>query len=64
MPLTAVQDIFLGLGINFIQCIPLRSYNDTHFVTVALFVVTPGRDGMDEKGRPCRAGLDLKELMR
>ena len=29
MPLIAVQDIFLGLGINFIQWIPLRSYNDT-----------------------------------
>ena len=32
----------LGLGINFIQWIPLRSYNDTQFVAVALFVVTPG----------------------
>ena len=30
----------LGLGINFIQWIPLRSYNDTQFVAVALFVVT------------------------
>ena len=30
----------LGLGINF-QWIPLRSYNDTQFVAVALFVVTP-----------------------
>ena len=27
--------------INFIQWIPLRSYNDTQFVAVALFVVTP-----------------------
>ena len=41
MPLIAVQDIFLGLGINFIQWIPLRSYNDTQFVAVTLFVVTP-----------------------
>ena len=32
----------LGLGINFIQWIPLRSYNDTQFVAVALFVVTRG----------------------
>ena len=31
----------LGLGINFIQWIPLRSYNGTHFVAVALFVITP-----------------------
>ena len=31
----------LGLGINFIQWISLRSYNDTQFVAVALFVVTP-----------------------
>ena len=31
----------LGLVINFIQWIPLRSYNDTQFVAVALFVVTP-----------------------
>ena len=31
----------LGLGINFIQWMPLRSYNDTQFVAVALFVVTP-----------------------
>ena len=31
----------LGLGFNFIQWIPLRSYNDTQFVAVALFVVTP-----------------------
>ena len=31
----------LGLGINFIQWIPLRSYNDTQFVVVAQFVVTP-----------------------
>ena len=31
----------LGLGITFIQWIPLRSYNDTHFVAVTLFVVTP-----------------------
>ena len=30
----------LGLGINFIQWIPLRSYNDTQFIAVALFVVT------------------------
>ena len=30
----------LGLGINFIQWIPLRSYKDTQFVAVALFVVT------------------------
>ena len=30
----------LGLGINFIQWIPLRSYNDTQFVAVAPFVVT------------------------
>ena len=41
MPLIAAQDIFLGLGINFMQLIPLRSYNDTQFVAVALFVVTP-----------------------
>ena len=26
----------LGLGINLIQWIPLRSYNDTQFVAVAL----------------------------
>ena len=32
----------LGLGINFIQRIPPRSYNDTQFVAVTLFVVTPG----------------------
>ena len=31
----------LGLGINFIQWIPLRSYKATEFVTVALFVLTP-----------------------
>ena len=31
----------LGLGINFIQWVALRSYNDTQFVAVALFVVTP-----------------------
>ena len=31
----------LGLGINFIQWIPLRSYSDTRFVSIALFVVTP-----------------------
>ena len=30
----------LGLGINFIQWIPLRSYNATQVVAVALFVVT------------------------
>ena len=30
----------LGIGINFIQWILLRSYNDTQFVAVALFVVT------------------------
>ena len=41
MPLIAVQDIFLGLGINFIQWMPLRSYNDTQFVAVVLLVVTP-----------------------
>ena len=39
MPVIPVQDIFylsrLGLGINFIQWIPLRSYNDTQFVAVA-----------------------------
>ena len=31
----------LGLGINFIEYIPLRLYNDIQFVAVALFVVTP-----------------------
>ena len=31
----------LGLGINFVQWIPLRLYNDTQFVAVALFVATP-----------------------
>ena len=36
----------LGLGINFIQWIPLRSYDDTQFVAVALFVVTPGFMGL------------------
>ena len=30
----------LGLGINFIQWILLRSYNDTQFVAVSLFVVS------------------------
>ena len=30
----------LGLEINYIQWIPLRSYNVTQFVAVALFVVT------------------------
>ena len=40
MPLIPVQGIFLGLGINFIQSMPLRSYNDTQFVVVAPFVVT------------------------
>ena len=30
----------LGLVINIILWIPLRSYNDTQFVAVALFVVT------------------------
>ena len=46
MPLVSVQDNILpsrlGLGINFIQWIPLRSNNDTQFIAVALFVVTPG----------------------
>ena len=31
----------LWLEINFIQWIPLRSYNDTQFVAITLFVVTP-----------------------
>ena len=31
----------LGLEINFIQWMPLRSSNDRKFVAVALFVVTP-----------------------
>ena len=31
----------LGLVISFNKWIPLRSYNDTQFVAVALFVVTP-----------------------
>ena len=31
----------LGLGINFVQWGPLRSYNDTQFVAVTLFVMTP-----------------------
>ena len=49
MPLIPVQDIAryfllsrLGLGFNFIQWIALRSYNDTQFVAVALFAMTPG----------------------
>ena len=40
---TRVRYILLsrqGLGINFIQRIRLRSYNDTQFVAVALFVMT------------------------
>ena len=45
MPSIPVQDNILlsrlGLGINFIQLIPLRSYNDTQFVADALFVMTP-----------------------
>ena len=44
MPLFGARYILLirlGLEINFIQWIPLRSYNDTQFVAVALFVVTP-----------------------
>ena len=32
----------LGLGINFIQWIAVRSSNDTQFVAVALFAVTTG----------------------
>ena len=45
MPLIPVQDNYillsgLGLGINFIQWIPLRSYNYTQFVAVTHFVVT------------------------
>ena len=31
----------IGLEINFTQCIPLKSYNETQFVAFARFVVTP-----------------------
>ena len=40
----------LGLGINFIQWIALTTYNDTQFVAVALFVVTPA---FRHKGGDC-----------
>ena len=65
MPLIPVQDILLsrlGLGINFIQWIPLRSYNDTQFVAVALFVVTPGQMlplGNELQGDVVRRSLNL-----
>ena len=41
--------IRLGLEINFIQWIALRSYNDTHFVTVELFAVAPEAQVLDLK---------------
>ena len=60
MPAIPVQDCYillsrLGLGINFIQWVPLRSYKnyDAQFVAVALFVVYTGRGG-EVPGRPWR----------
>ena len=37
----------LGLGINFIQWIPVRSYNDKQFVPMEQFVVTPSCQDVD-----------------